>query len=119
MVETKGKSNISGEYWAYKSGLRIFVWAFFAPKNEHFWHIRLRRCPRSGMSEIRKKPTIPPKMMDLPLVLTIYHFWMVFKPIFEYCNFWSFLGHFPISTDKSAAQTVKYGDKNLNFWGGP
>ena len=25
------------------------------------------------------------------MVLSVYHFWLGFKPIFEYCNFWQFL----------------------------
>ena len=26
----------------------------------------------------------PPKMMDLPLVLSVYHFWVGFEPIFKF-----------------------------------
>ena len=38
-------------------------------------------------------------MEELPLVLSVYHFWMGFSPFFNIVIFRPFLGHFPISTD--------------------
>ena len=29
--------------------------------------------------------------MKLPFVLSVYHFWMGFQPIFEFATFWPFL----------------------------
>ena len=43
-----------------------------------------------------------PKMMELPLVLGICHFWKGFKPILEYCNsFGNFWAIFPLARTKS------------------
>ena len=36
--------------------------------------------------------------MESPLVLGIHHFWMGFKPIFEYCHFFDHLwANFPLA----------------------
>ena len=37
--------------------------------------------------------------LPLPLVLSVYPFWMGFKPIFVYCQMFTIFGPFSISTD--------------------
>ena len=64
---------------------------FWAHKDGHFWHFQVSKNCTSGARTKILRPLLyvllPPKMMESPLVLSIYHFWMGYKPIFEYCHF--------------------------------
>ena len=52
------------------------------------------------------------RMVESPLVWNVYHFWMGFKPIFEYCHFMTIFGPFPISTDPNTKMACR-----LSFMG--
>ena len=65
-------------------------WSFLA-KNAHLY------VPKNDTSGARTKilrPLLkgqhPLKMMELPFVLSVYHFWMGFQPIFEFATFLAF-----------------------------
>ena len=48
----------------------------------HFWQ---KWVQKNGTSSARTKiPKIPPNIMELPCLLSVYHFWMGFKSILEY-----------------------------------
>ena len=51
-------------------------------------------------------------MMELPLVLGVYHFWMGFKAIFEYCHFLA-ISPLARTPDKNGLQRNVYGSINL------
>ena len=112
MLKTKGNSIIFGGCWAYKSCLRTFIGApkvsFFVPEYGHF----CKKCPslraQNGILGAQTKILRPLlkvqhllKMMELPLVLIIYHS-LSFEPITNtlQCHEW---GWFPseISMKKS------------------
>ena len=70
--------------------------------------LKCQKCPywgpKNGTSSTRKKfldhfykPNILQKWWNCLWFFYVYHFWMVFKSIFE--HFWPFLSHFPISRD--------------------
>ena len=84
-----GLELIFNEYlpFPYKSGFKIFV---RAPKVPFFrtltWALLAKKGPKNGNLGAGTKilrPLLEAKMMELPLFLSVYHFWMGFEPFFN------------------------------------
>ena len=95
MVKTKSNSNIFGGCWTYKSGPKIFVPApemLFLGTSK--WALLAKVAQKNGTSGTRTKILRPllqvqhcTKMMELPLGLSVFHFWVGFEPIFKFAFF--------------------------------
>ena len=88
MLKTEGNSIFFGGCWTYKSGLKNVVSAPFFGTSK--WAILAKVPPKNGTLGARTKIWRPllqvqhsTKMMKLSLVLSVFHFWEGFEPIFK------------------------------------